>query len=195
MDPVTPHDQFFHVRVIIGVVTGLSVTRLLGGLARFVQHPKTERIYPVHIAWTAYLLLAVLHFWWFEFGLSALPRWSFPAYVFVILYAALYYFTCVVLYPDKLDDYDGYAGYFHARQDWFYGLLAALLLVDLADSALKGAGHLRALGPLYPIRQIMLAGLALAAMRIRDRRFHAAFAALAIVLEVGWIGWRYLWLG
>ena len=31
--------SFFHMRVIVGVVTGLSPTRLLGGLARFVQHP------------------------------------------------------------------------------------------------------------------------------------------------------------
>jgi hypothetical protein len=28
MDPQTAHDQFVHVRIIIGIVTGLSVTRL-----------------------------------------------------------------------------------------------------------------------------------------------------------------------
>jgi len=39
MDPQLAHDQFIHVRIIIGIVTGLSVTRLLTGLARFVQHP------------------------------------------------------------------------------------------------------------------------------------------------------------
>jgi hypothetical protein len=191
MDPSTLHDQFFHVRVIVGVVTGLSVTRLLGGLARFVQHPTTERVYPVHLGWTVFLLLAVLHFWWFEFGLSRFEGWSFPAYAFVIVYAALFFFTCVVLYPDHLDEYDGFADYFHARQDWFYGLLATLFLVDLADSALKGAAHLEALGPLYPLRQLVLAGLALAAMRVGDRRFHVAFVVLALVAQVIWIGRHY----
>jgi hypothetical protein len=38
MDLLSTHDQFFHIRVIVGIVTGLSVTRLLTGLARFVQH-------------------------------------------------------------------------------------------------------------------------------------------------------------
>jgi hypothetical protein len=32
MDPQTAHDQFVHVRIIIGIVTGLSVTRLLTAL-------------------------------------------------------------------------------------------------------------------------------------------------------------------
>jgi len=192
MDPEALHDQFFHVRVIVGVVTGLSVTRLLGGLARFVQHPETERVYPVHLGWTFFLLLAVLEYWWFEFALSRLGEWSFPTYVFVIVYAALFFFTCVVLYPDHLEEYDGFADYFHARQDWFYGLLATLFVVDLADSALKGAAHLAALGPLYPLRQLLLAALALVAMRVRNRRFHIAFVTLALVAQVVWIGRHYL---
>jgi hypothetical protein len=37
------HEQFIHVRIIIGIVTGLTVTRLLTGLARFVQHPVRDR--------------------------------------------------------------------------------------------------------------------------------------------------------
>jgi hypothetical protein len=191
MDPATAHDQFFHVRVIIGVITGLSITRLLTGLARFVQHPETERVYPLHLAWTGFLMVAVLHFWWFEFGLSHFQRWTFGAYVFVVAYATLFFFTCVVLYPDHIDEHEGYGEYFHFRQGWFYGLLAALFLIDLADTALKGTDYLRGLGPLYVPRQLLLAGLALAATRIRDRRFHLAYAALAIALEVGWIAWRY----
>jgi len=38
------YDQFVHIRIIIGIVTGLTVTRLLTGLARFVQHPSRDRI-------------------------------------------------------------------------------------------------------------------------------------------------------
>ena len=61
MDPQLAHDQFVHIRIIIGIVTGLSVTRLLTGLARFVQHPVRDRIYLVHLAWAFFLLLAVVH--------------------------------------------------------------------------------------------------------------------------------------
>ena len=44
MDPQRAHDWFIHARIIIGIVAGLSVTRLLTGLARFVQHPVRDRI-------------------------------------------------------------------------------------------------------------------------------------------------------
>ena len=189
MDPQIVHDEFFHVRVVIGMVVGLALARLLNGLARFVQHPGGARPYPTHLLWTAFMLLAVVHFWWFEFGLSRVGAWSFRLYLLVIGYAALHFFTVVVLYPDRIDDYAGWAGYFHARQGWFFGLLAALLLVDLADSALKGPAHFADLGRFYPVRQLVLAAACVAAARIRDRRFHLAFAAVAVVLEL-WRGAR-----
>jgi hypothetical protein len=183
LDPELVHEEFFHVRVLIGIVTGLSITRLLTGLARFVQHPSRTQIYPVHLAWVFYLLLAVMDFWWFEFGLGH-RLWSAGPYFFVIGYAALYFFICALLFPDQMGEYTGFADYFHARQAWFYGLLAAVFLADMADTALKGAEHFRFLGPLYPLRQLALAAFAIIAACVRDRRFHAAFVALALAAEV-----------
>ncbi len=180
-------DLFFHVRVIIGIVIGLSVTRLLTGLARFVQHPDREHIYWVHLGWVAFLLLAVIHFWWFEFGLLRIEVWRFEIYFFVICYAILFFFTCSILFPDRMDEYSGFADYFHSRQKWFYALLASLFVVDVVDTALKGSEHFRSLGVEYPIRQGVLFGLAMIAMFIKDRRYHAAFAVVCIVAEVVWI--------
>lgn len=180
-------DAFFHVRVIVGIVTGLSVTRLLTGLARFVQHPGRERIYLVHLGWVLFLLLAVVHFWWFEFGYSRLEQWRFEVYFFVLFYAALIFFVCSILFPDRLEEYAGFADYFHSRQKWFYGLLGALFIVDMVDTALKGAEHFRSLGSEYPIRQTVLFALAVVAMFVNDRRYHAAFVCVALVAEVAWI--------
>lgn len=187
MEQGLSHDEFTHIRIIVGMVTGLSMARLLAGLSRFVQDPARERIYPVHLAWAVFLLLSVLHFWWFEFGLFSLPRWSFAAYGLVILYAALFFFTCTVLFPDHMPEDGDYAGYFHARRGWFFGLVAALVLIDLADTALKGAAHFEALGPWYPLRQGLLLALALAAIFVRSRRFHAVFAAAAVAGEIAFI--------
>ena len=63
------HDIFPHIRIVMGMVIGLGVTRLLSGLARIVQHPGQYRLYPVHLAWVASMLLLLVHFWWWEFGL------------------------------------------------------------------------------------------------------------------------------
>ena len=187
MDPQLAHDQFVHVRIIIGIVTGLSVTRLLTGLARFVQHPVRDRIYLVHLAWAFFLLLAIVHFWWFEFGLERIGVWTFEIYLFVICYAALFFFLCALLFPDRMDEYAGFAEYFHSRQKWFYALLGALFLADLGDTAIKGAEHFSAFGAGYPIRQGVLAALAFIAMFVADRRYHGGFVAAAIAAEVYWI--------
>jgi hypothetical protein len=126
MDAAKPQaDLFVHLRIIIGVVTGLCITRLLTGLARFVQHPARQRLYLVHFGWVLFLLLAIVHFWWFEFGLSRIQRWTFEIYFFVICYAILFFFISTLLFPDGMEEFSGYADYFHARQRWFYGLLMA----------------------------------------------------------------------
>lgn len=180
-------DSFFHVRIIIGMVTGLSVARLLNGLARFVQHPQREHLYAVHIGWVFFLLLAVVHFWWFEFALVRVERWTFELYFFVICYAALFFFICAILFPDKMEEYAGFKAYFHSRQTWFYGLLAALFAVDMIDTALKGAAHFISLGPGYPIRQGTLIVLSLVATKVTNQRFHALFVVLALIAQVWWI--------
>ena len=188
MDPVTQHPEVFgHVRIIMATVMGLSVARLLNGLARFVQHPKRDQIYGVHLGWAAFLLLSVVHFWWFEFGLSRIAIWTFPVYFFVLGYAALFFFICALLFPDRMDDYAGYEDYFHSRQRWFYGLLACLFVVDLIDTATKGAEHFQSLGPAYPYKQAALFSFAIAAVFIRNRRYHAAFVAAALVAQTWFI--------
>ena len=57
---------FTHVRVLVGVVLGLGLTRILAGLARFMQHPGHKKLYVTHLLWVAVVLLAAVHFWWFE---------------------------------------------------------------------------------------------------------------------------------
>lgn len=181
------HDQFFHVRVIIGIVVGLSVARLLTGLARFVQHPSRDQVYLVHLSWAFFLLLGVAHFWWFEFSLSRIGQWSFEIYFFVLFYAALYFFVCTILFPDRMDEYSGFAEYFHSRQAWFYGLLAALFLADVVDTLIKGMDHFRSAGVDYPYRQGVLVMLAIIAMRVREKRYHMAFVVIALAAVLWWI--------
>jgi hypothetical protein len=84
-----------------------------------------------------------------------------------------------------MDEYAGFAEYFHSSQKWFYGLLGALFLADLVDTAIKE--HFSSFGVSYPIRQGVLFVLAMAATAIADRRYHATFVIIAIASEVFWI--------
>ena len=84
---VLSHDIYPHLRVVLGMVIGLGVTRLLSGLARLVQHPGQHRMDAVHLGWVGSTLLALVHFWWWQFGLYQIEAWTFGTYLFVIGYA------------------------------------------------------------------------------------------------------------
>ena len=189
MDPalttgVPSAEAFTHVRIIIGIILGLCVSRLLTGFARFIQHPDKQKIYPVHMAWVAFILLSVIHFWWFEFNLRVIPLWTFEIYFFVIFYAGLYFLLCTLLFPDSLEGYTGYRDYFISRRKWFFGILALVYIADVVDTLLKGFEHYQNYGIEYPIRVGALIVGSLIAMFTDNRRYHAIFVTIALLYDI-----------
>ena len=169
------------------MVVSLGIARVLSGVARFVQHPGRRRAYGVHLLWALSALLSLMHFWWWEFSLSHLQVWRFTTYFFVVGYAALYFLLCAVLFPDDLEEYQGYRDYFMSRRRWFFGLLATTYIVDVADTWIKGIEHLKAQGYEYPIKIVVCVLLCLLAARTANERFHIAFAVLSLAYQVSWI--------
>jgi hypothetical protein len=94
---------------------------------------------------------------------------------------------CTLLFPDDMKDYRGSADYFMSRRKWFFGLLALSFLIDIVDTALKGAAHFAELGIEYPLRIAAYVALCLIAMMTTRRAFHAAFISAALVYQLIWI--------
>ena len=187
MEPLPAADVFPHVRIVMGMVIGLGVTRLLSGLARIVQHPRQYPLDPVHLAWVASLLLTLIHFWWWEFGLFGIRHWTFEIYFFIVLYAVTLFLLCALLFPDSMEGYAGYEDYFYARRGWFFGLLAATYLFDVIDTLIKGEAHFARFGVEYLFRTPVFVLLCLIAIRTTDRRFHRAFIAFTLIYQISWI--------
>ena len=187
MEPQPAADVFPHVRIVMGMVIGLGVTRLLSGLARIVQHPRQYPLDPVHLSWVASLLLTLIHFWWWEFGLFGIRHWTFEIYFFIVLYAVTLFLLCALLFPDSMEGYTGYEDYFYARRAWFFGLLAATYLFDVVDTLIKGEAHFARFGVEYLFRTPIFVLLCLIAIRTTDRRFHRAFIAFTLIYQISWI--------
>jgi hypothetical protein len=182
------HSEYFgHVRTIIGMVLGLSLARLVNGLTRFVQHPGTIKVYPIHLGWVAFLLITIVHFWWYEFHLAQVKVWTFPLYGFLIFYTMVFAALTALLFPDQMTDYNGFEDYFEQRKRWFFGLLAFAALLDVGDTLVKGQAYLHSLGIEYPIRQAGFVILSIAAMLIRSRRAQLVLVLVAIIYQVSWI--------
>lgn len=189
------HEVFLHVRVLIGVVLGLGLTRILSGIAALVQHPDRRALYAAHLVWVAALLVMIVHFWWWEFALERIVTWRFELFAFVLLYAFLFYLLASLLFPERMDDYTGYEDYFLSRRAWFFGLLIASFAADFLDTLIKGRAHLHELGYEYEAR--LAIGIILFAMAIwtRNRRFHLALPVLFLAYYVSWIARVYDVLG
>jgi len=183
----TPGEQFYHVRVVMGIVIGLGLTRLLNGTSRFVQHPRRQAVYLVHLGWVGWTMLLMVHFWWWQFWLAATPRWTFGMYLFVIAYVVLLFLLCTFLYPDDLSDYAGYKDFFLSRRRWFFGLVAATFVFDFVDTLLKGAEHYAIFNDEYLVRLPVCLVLCAIAIATRNRWFHGGFVVASLVYEVSWI--------
>lgn len=178
---------FPHIRIVMGMVIGLGVTRLLSGVARIVQHPAAYRLYSVHLGWVASILLMLAHFWWWEFALFGIEDWTFGAYLFLIFYAVTLFMLCAMLFPDSMQDYASYEDYFITRRAWFFGLLALTYALDVVDTLIKGIDHFEHFGTEYLLRTPVMIVLCLIAIATPNRRFHVAFVAGKLVYQISWI--------
>jgi hypothetical protein len=167
-------ELYQHVRVVLSILVAFSLTHLLKGVARLIQHPGRERIYWVHLLWTLFVFFYLIAFWWWEFRLEHLPSWTFALYFLVIAYGILLYGLSALLFPDDLRDYDGFKEYFYRRRGWFFGTLALISVVDYADTLIKGRERLETLGVEYDVRTVVFLVCSLVAMRTQNPRFHAS---------------------
>lgn len=182
--PFSALEAFTHVRMIVGIILGLCVSRLLIGSASLAQHPHRKKTCFTHVAWVAFALLLVVHFWWLEFNLRVIPVWSFEIYLFIIFFAALHFLLCAMLFPEHMQEYASYHDYFISRRKWFFGLLILIQLADVFDTVLKGWDHYQLYGLEYPVYVTIVIVLSMVAMYTRKAWFHALFAGLALLYEI-----------
>jgi hypothetical protein len=186
-------DMYLHIRVLFTIILGLGVSRLLTGVAKIVQHPKENKVYWVHLLWALFLFLYLIHYWWWEYRLQTIQKWTFPLYFFVALYAVILFFLCVLFFPEEMADYNSFRDYFYSRRRWIFSFMTILFIADFADTLIKGSGYLHALGPVYYIRTASY--IVLSAIKIKNPIFHAGFAIYATLYEIVLILRYYMTLG
>jgi hypothetical protein len=180
-------ELFPHVRIVMGMVVGLGITRLLMGYAGLIQHPARAKLSLIHLLWSFSVLVELVLFWWWEFELYGVQTWNFGLFAFLIGYAVTLFLLAALLFPDKLDDYDGYEDFFLKRRHWFFSILAVTFLLDVLDTLVKGEPYFDTLGIQYLIQ--VPAGIALAILAIRtpNRNVHLGLVILHLCYQAWWI--------
>lgn len=185
-------DAYNHLRILVSLIIGLSITRTLSGLSRRLQEPQKTARTPAQIVWSLALLLGAIHFWWWEFSLRLIHHWNFWIFVFVLSYASLFFLMSTLIYPDHIQDHAEREDFFIERRRAFFAMFALSFLFDLADTLIKGREHLAALGGWYLLRTLAGILIALAAMRMRSGRALMWLGLLWLIGNAGWITLLYL---
>lgn len=194
--PSMPHPEnvtslYLHVRVLMGMIVGLGLTHLLRHFARLIERPKNHEIYWMHMVWVLSMFIYLLHFWWWEFRLTAVSQWTFNLYLFVVIYALLLYLLCALIFPESLDEHESYRSYFFRRRGWFFGVLIAVYVVDYLDTWIKGAAYLHSFGVEFPVRNACYVIAGLIAIKTKKLWYHALFAVCGIAFQLYWIGRQF----
>lgn len=189
-DPV-----YLHIRVVLSIILGLSITTLLRGLASIIEHPARRGWSWIHLCWVVWTLVSVVTFWWWEFRLGEIQRWTFEVYLFVIAYCASWFMLCTLLFPDDLREYGSYGNYLLQRRGGFFGMLAVVTLLDLGDTALKGHSRWQMLGDAYLLHTVLMLLIAGLGVALKTRRAHLLLALTALVYQVAYFAAEYFTLG
>lgn len=183
MDASAVHDLFPHVRIVMGTIIGLGITRLLMTVAGMIQHPHRSRLSAIHLLWIGSILMELVLFWWWEFALFKLQYWTFGITLFLILYSVTLFLLAALLTPDNIAEYNGFEDFFLRRRHWFFGLFAALFIFDAIDTIIKGGPYWDRFGVDYAIQVPFGLLLCLIAIRFADRRLHLAVVLLHIFYQ------------
>ena len=149
-------ETFGHIKTVLQASCGISITHILKGNVKLIEHPGKYKPYWIHTCYgVLYLFLLLIHFWWWEIYLNNIKTWVFSQYFFLILYSTMYYVLCCFLIEIKIILIT--KTYFYSRRKWFSGMLAVTFCSDFCryfagKERLPGAPALE-----IPVRNITLA--------------------------------------
>lgn len=186
---------FLHIRVVMGIILGLSITTVLKGLAQIIEHPQRRGCSALHLGWVAWTLISLVTFWWWEFRLIEVHRWTFETYLFVIVYCATWFLLCALLFPDDLREYGSYGNYLMQRRRWIFSVVAALTLLDLVDTAIKGSSRWKLLGAAYPLHAVLMLAVAVLGCRLRSQRTQLRLVLATLAYQIGYFAVEYFTVG
>jgi hypothetical protein len=176
-------DVFNYVMVLVSVIAGLAVTQMLQGVTQIAQEGRRVKVYWVQLVWAMANFFWILSWWWFEFSLAK-QAWNFRLFLFVITYAVVIYLRCAVIFPLAIERIEDMRAYYYSRRTPFFGLIILQIVIDLADTLLKGWSHASGMGPLYWIGMPIMAVGAAVAIKTRNPLYHGVYAIVALAYGV-----------
>jgi hypothetical protein len=172
--------MFEYLGVLIAVILGLALTHLVRGLAKLIHERRTVKIWWPHVLWTINMMIYVLAIWFGMYWWNTLKEWSILEFFFIAAYCTVMFLLASLLYPPEFPDHLSCERHFFDNKQWFFSILIAAYLLDIPETLVKGAAHLRAVPREYIFYVPAILLIAVVGMISNNRRVQAA-------LPVAWL--------
>src|SRR5688500_9901936 len=125
---------FEYISVIISIILGCGVAQIVTGLAHFAHSGTKVKLYWPHLLWIIMIFFFHLQEWWVFYEFKSKTVWTFPVFIFVLLYPIGLFIQARLLFPfDNFDEkVDLKKFYFENYRIYFaiIGIQAILSLID-----------------------------------------------------------------
>jgi hypothetical protein len=166
--------DFEFIFALYGLLLGLSLTEVLGGLARAIE----VRLRPgsaIRIGWLtpllgAFVMLDLLSFWQAAWTMRDIVGVSGRSLMAITAFASAYYLAAHLVFPREVDDQPDFDAHFFRVRRVVIGVMLVLLLCQLGWYASLPALAPLLLRPLALSLTLILAALMVAAMLVRGER-------------------------
>jgi hypothetical protein len=179
--------MFDYCAVLIAVILGLALIHLLRGPAKLIQMRHEVRPYWIQILWTFNVIIWVLVIWFGMFWWRGLQELTVQWFFFLVLYAILQFIWAAILYPSEFVRGLNFQDYFFSNRHWFFTIMAAVVVMDIPETLVKSAAHLRAVPRQYPYLIASLLAISVVGMFSNKRHVHAVLSVAWLVITLSYV--------
>lgn len=179
--------MFDYFGILISIIIGLALTHALRGLVRLIQMRHVVRLYWVHIVWTLNVLHFSLAIWFGMFWWRNLHEWTSDLFYFLAAYATVIFMWASMLYPAEYAEGFDFQEYFLSNRRWFFGFQMAVCLMDIPETILKSAAHLREMPYQYPLLIAVLLTVSTVGLFSRRPRVHGVLCVAWALTTFGYM--------
>jgi hypothetical protein len=182
--------QFEYLSVLVSIIVGLALTQLLSSAARLIQLRRRVRMHAPTLLWMPTLFLIDVQVWWVAFERRATTEWHFFGFLLYLLIPVMLFLLSYLVLPDLGDEDEAdLRDNFDGNRGWFFGLLAGIGTVSLAEQALR-VGLLRFDADVA--FRVFFVALSLVMARVRSARVQAWNALFVLLLIMGYIAMLFV---
>jgi hypothetical protein len=178
-------DSFSYLSVFISLILGLGVTHLLTGVAALIRSRRELKIWWPTPLWIATTFLIQVQTWWAMFTLRTIERWSFAAFLIVLLQPVAIFMMAALIVPRTVDGrmIDLREEYFRESR-WFFSALLLALGASIAKNLVL-TGNLPQ--PINLAAHLLFIAIAIAALLSRSARIQLVLAIAGLAMLCGYI--------